>query len=253
MTCPGRHPIVLGMRAVFLADAHLRHPDDANYRALLAFLAEQEGHVELLGLLGDICEFLVGHPRRVPACYEPLFAALVRLQARGTRLVWVEGNHDFHLAPLAPQRFPGLILPDGGCVEIDGQRLFLVHGDQANPDDRGYRRLRAVLRSAAVRGVIRLLPAQILEALADRMSRASRQRRSGKRQRWPARQILPAYAGQLLGDDCRAVICGHFHQPFHERLAQGELVALGDWISDYSYALWEDGDLSLERYTPACS
>lgn len=261
MCTPGRHaltclpalPIVQGMRAVFLADAHLCHPDDANYRALLAFLAEQEGRTGLVGLLGDICEFLVGHPRRLPSRYEPLFAALSRLQAGGTRLVWVEGNHDFHLAPLFPRRFPCQVLPDGGTIELDGQRLCLVHGDQANPADHGYRRLRALLRSQPVRILARLLPAPVLEGVADRMGRSSRRRRGGRDQRWPARELLPAYAAGLLGDDCRALICGHFHQPFTEHLPQGRLVALGDWITDYSYALWQDGDLSLERYPPACS
>ena len=87
------------MRAVFLADAHLRNPGDANYQALLQFLGEQEGHTDLLGLLGDICEFLVGYPDSVFPAYRPLFDALRRLQQGGTRLVYVEGNHDFTSLP----------------------------------------------------------------------------------------------------------------------------------------------------------
>ena len=71
------------MRAVFLADAHLHDPADANYRALLAFLAEQEGRCDLLALLGDICEFLVGYPDAVFPPYAPLFEALARLQRGG--------------------------------------------------------------------------------------------------------------------------------------------------------------------------
>jgi UDP-2,3-diacylglucosamine hydrolase len=236
------------MRAVFLADAHLRRPDDANYRALLAFLAEQEGRTDLLVLLGDICEFLVGYPGRVFPPYLPLFEALAGLQRGGTRLIWVEGNHDFHLEPCFRYRFPCRVLPDGGVLELDGRQVLLTHGDLANPADRGYRLLRAVLRSLPLRLLIRALPPALTWRVASRFSHASRRSGSTKTQRWPARDILIAYAEARLAEGYQAVVSGHFHQPFHEQLAAGELIALGDWITQYSYAVWENGRFRLENY-----
>ena len=238
------------MRAVFLADAHLRQPTDANYQALLSFLAEQEGRTDLLALLGDICEFLVGCPDRLYPAHIPLFQALERLQRSGTRLVYVEGNHDFHLATCFHSRFPCQVLPDGGALELDGQRLLLVHGDLANPADRGYRLLRAVLRSAPLRLLIRALPPAWTWRIAERCSGASRRTRNDKRQRWPAREILVIYAQARLAEGYQAVITGHFHEPFRQRLGDGELIALGDWISQYSYAVWEGQGFRLESYTP---
>ena len=237
------------MRAVFLADAHLRQPSDDNYRALLAFLAEQEGRTDLLALLGDICEFLVGYPESVFPPYVPLFEALDRLQRSGTRLVYVEGNHDFHLEPGFRNRFPCRILPDGGTVELDGQRILLVHGDLVNRADRGYRLLRASLRSLPLRRLIRLLPPDLTWWIAQRSSQASRSSRQNKSRRWPARDLLIPYAQEQLTEGYRAVITGHFHQPSHERLEGGELIALGDWIDQYSYAVWEDGSFRLERFS----
>lgn len=238
------------MRAVFLADAHLRNPADANYRALLEFLAGQEGRTDLLALLGDICEFLVGYPETFPP-YIPLFEALSRLERSGTQLVYVEGNHDFHLAPGFAGRFPCRVLPDGGPVELDGKHILLVHGDLANPADRGYRVLRATLRSSPIRLLLRLLPASLTWRIAERMSLASKRSRNNKSRRWPARDILLTYARGRLAEGYQAVVTGHFHQPFHERLETGELIALGDWITQYSYAVWEDGAFRLKRYTPS--
>lgn len=236
------------MRAVFLADAHLRKPTDANYRALLAFLAEQEGRTDLLVLLGDICEFLVGCRRAPFPAYLPLFDALEQLQRRGTRLLYVEGNHDFHLAACFRDRFPCQILPEGGAIDLDGRRVLVTHGDLANPADRGYRLLRSVLRSPPLHLLIRLLPSAWLWRIAERSSQASRRGRTGKRQHWSAREILLPYARERLAAGYQAVVTGHFHQPLHEQLAGGELVALGDWITQYSYAVWEDGAFRLERY-----
>jgi UDP-2,3-diacylglucosamine hydrolase len=238
------------MRAVFLADAHLRQPADANYRALLSFLAEQEGRTDLLALLGDICDFLVGCPESVYPAYRPLFQALERLQRSGTRLIYVEGNHDFHLAPCFHNGFPCQVLPDGGALELDGQRLLLVHGDLANPADRGYRLLRTVLRSKALCLLIRALPPAWTWQIAERCSGASRRTRSAKRQRWPAREILVSYAQGRLAEGYQTVVTGHFHQPFRQLLDGGELIALGDWISQYSYAVWEDRRFRMENYLP---
>lgn len=238
------------MRAVFLADAHLRQPTDANYRALLAFLAAQAGRTDILVLLGDICEFLVGYPQTLFPNYVPLFQALEQLQRSGTRLIYVEGNHDFHLAPAFRNRFPCRVLPDGGALELDGRQVLLVHGDLANPADRGYRLLRAVLRSTPLRLLLRALPPAWVWRIAERASQASRRQRHDKSRRWPARDILIPYARARLAEGYQAVVTGHFHQPLHEQLEGGELLALGDWITAYSYAVWENGGFRLERYEP---
>ena len=241
------------MRAVFLADAHLRHPDDDNYRALLAFLAEQQGRTDLVALLGDICEFLVGYPHTVFPVYQPLFAALQRLQRSGTQLVYVEGNHDFLLTPYFDRHLPCRLFADGGTIDLDGQRVFVAHGDLANPADRGYRRLRALLRSAPLRLLIRLLPPDLTWRIARQASRLSRHSGAEKRLRWPTHDILLPYAETQLAAGCQAVVTGHFHEAFREKLAGGELIALGDWISQYSYAVWEDGAFRLEVYQPGNS
>ena len=179
----------------------------------------------------------------------PLFEALDRLQRSGTRLVYVEGNHDFHLEPGFRNRLPCRILPDGGPVELDGQRILLVHGDLVNRADRGYRLLRASLRSLPLRLLIRLLPPNLTWWIAQRSSQASRSSCQNKSRRWPARDLLIPYAQERLAEGYQAIITGHFHQPFHERLAGGDLIALGDWIDQYSYAVWEDGRFRLEHYS----
>jgi len=87
------------MRAIFLADAHLRKPGDHNYLMMLDFLDEQCGKTDILVLLGDIFEFWIGK-NSVITDYVPLIDALERLHQQGTKLVYVEGNHDFHLGPV---------------------------------------------------------------------------------------------------------------------------------------------------------
>lgn len=231
-----------------MSDAHLCKPTDPNYRALLAFLDEQRGKVDLLALLGDIFEFWIGKESVHPD-HRPMIKCLERLHQSGTKLVYVEGNHDFHLGPVFSQRLDCHILPDGGALDLDGRKVFLAHGDLANPADTNYRRLRKFLRSGLIRALIRILPGNLLMSIAARASYESRKSSNEKRTQWPAREILIPYAETILKQGHQVVITGHYHHAMHEKLGDGELIALGDWISEFSFAVYENGTFTLKSYS----
>ncbi|MGD9343377.1 MAG: UDP-2,3-diacylglucosamine diphosphatase [Desulfuromonadales bacterium] len=239
------------MRAIFVADAHLRKPGDRNYLRMLDFLEEQRGKTDMLVLLGDIFEFWIGKST-VIADHVPLIDALERLHQQGTQLVYVEGNHDFHLGPVFTERLACRVFPDGGSIELDGMKVYLAHGDLANPDDAGYRRLRSFFRSDLVRFLIRVLPSVMLQSIAVLAGSLSKKSLGGQRDR-PAREVLKPYAETLLAAGHQAVVSGHFHQPFHEKLGDGELIALGDWITQFSYAVYENRTFTLASYRATTS
>ena len=77
-----------------------------------------------------------------------------RLREAGTEIVFVEGNHDFHLGPFFRETLGCRVLPDGGAVEIDGRRVYLAHGDLVDSTDRGYRLLRRLSAQPLVRNLV---------------------------------------------------------------------------------------------------
>lgn len=237
------------MRIIFLADAHLVHPEDQNYRHFLTFLEDQLGRLDTLVLLGDIFEFWIGSQRKVYAAQQPALDLLQRFQEQGTQIIYVEGNHDFHLAPYFDDWPQVTVLPDGGATPLNGREVFLAHGDLANPEDSGYRLLRKVLRSAPLRWLASVLPPALSWRIAERASHKSKQSRNEKSRRWPARNILLNYARDINRRGYPAIVTGHFHQPFHEQNDDFELVALGDWIHQFSYAVYEDGKFALKTYS----
>ena len=113
------------MRTVFIADAHLNHPDDANYRQLLAFINTLRGQVDTLCILGDLFDFRVGLPNLAFPEHEPLLEALATVQRGGARLIYLEGNHDFRLGDDFAQRIGAEIYPDSFLLEQQGHRIFL--------------------------------------------------------------------------------------------------------------------------------
>ena len=239
------------MRKVFIADAHLRNPEDENYRKMLLFLAGLRGTTETLFILGDLFEFWIGY-RRVPfAHYFPVLEQLRHIAESGIDIVYFEGNHDFHMGPYFKEILKATIYRGPAIINLDGKRVYLCHGDQINSRDIGYRLLRFVMHNPLSGALVPVIPAGAVSSLAVRMSRASKQIRQVRKTRWDGLTILRQFAVARFNEGCNIVITGHFHLPLLEKTTDGgerTLLSLGDWITHFSYGEWADGELSLKTF-----
>ena len=234
------------MRAIFLADAHLRSPQDKNYRLLLDFLNRQQG-LDALFLLGDIFEFWVGYRHLVFANYVPLLESLRRLTQAGTKLYFVEGNHDFHLGPYFTETLNCTVIPDQRQIEWDSLKIMLCHGDLLKPDP-SYRRLRSFWRSWPVRAMSRLVHPDLLWEFAIWLSNRSHKNNPGNRHHDPTPHLI-SFSETPPAAGSRIVICGHFHYPVETQHRDVKLIALGDWINQFSYAEMQNGEIGLRTFT----
>jgi UDP-2,3-diacylglucosamine hydrolase len=222
-----------------------------NKLVILGFLEQRQGQGTFVRSLDEVVRIPLATVMETQDA--SLIDLLEEMTQHGTRIVYVEGNHDFHLGPVFTDRLQCQVMPDGGSIDLDGKEVYLAHGDLANPHDLNYRRLRKFLRSGFIRSLIRILPNRILMTMASKASYESRKSGSDKRQRWPARDILLPYAKKMIVSGYDVVITAHYHQPLYEKVGDGELIALGDWISQFSYAVYEDQIFTLTEYQSACS
>ena len=236
------------MRKIFIADAHLKSPRDANYRTLIRFLETLPADTDTLYLMGDLFEFWVGDPDPVFGHYREIIDCLKGVRGRGVRIVYFEGNHDFHLDGFFVRQLQAEVHKAGSVVEIGGQRVYLCHGDQINRADYRYRAFRFVFRSALVKALLPLFSRRLAARTADTMSRASHRRHGARHRRWDYRQILDSFARERFADGCDAVITGHYHLPILKREGGRLFISLGDWITQFSYAQWLDGEFTLETF-----
>ncbi len=241
------------MRTVFLADAHLRRPEERNYRALLTFLAEQEGKTDLLVILGDLFEFLIGYPVQEFPHYRPIFDSLLSIKSAGTRVIYCEGNHDFHLGSFFTETV-GIELHSGpAVVDIDGKRLHICHGDQINRGELPHRLLRALFHGPLVKALIPLVPSRFACIIADRLGRRSVNGRTKKKRLIDTRaELIRGYAAERFAEGCDAVVTGHFHLPFLESSSDDRrtLLSMGEWITQLTYGECLNGDFYLKNYLP---
>jgi UDP-2,3-diacylglucosamine hydrolase len=238
------------MRSIFIADAHLRNPEDENYRKLLSFLASLQGTTDALYILGDLFEYWIGY-RKIPfAEYAPVVDALESLNKSGTRIIMYEGNHDFHLHPFFTRTVGAKVYHKPSLEVIGGKKVYLCHGDQINDKELGYKVLRGILHGPFIRFVTATVPIEFTAGVARAMSRQSKKNHKQNRTRWDFRGILRAFAARKFASGCDVVIAGHFHTPLMEGNESGDhlLISLGDWVSHFSYGEWSEGRFSLREY-----
>ncbi|ABB32994.1 metallophosphoesterase [Geobacter metallireducens RCH3] len=236
------------MRAIFIADAHLRHEGDENYRLLVEFLTELRGTVDTLFILGDLFEFWIGYETVPFTHYLPILKKLQELAENGTEIVYLEGNHDFHMGPFFTKTLGARVHPGPALVTIEGKQVYLCHGDEVNSRDYSYRLLRFILHSSLVRAATRVVPPSVASRIAERMSRGSRKNHGRRQHRWDYPALLREFAARRFREGCDVVVSGHFHIPFLDEADGKVLLSLGDWLTHYTYGEWRDGVVSLRRY-----
>lgn len=233
------------MRAIFIADAHLRQPQDHNYQHLLDFLDQQQ-NLDGLFMLGDIFEFWLGYKHLVFSAYIPLLEKLRHLSETGTQLYFVEGNHDFHLGPYFTETLNCALITDQQLIDWDGKKLLLSHGDLLNPS-KNYQRLRSFWRSGLIRFLSKIVHPDLVWTFAIWLSNKSRKNKNGNC-RWDPSPLLHKYAESELAKLADTIVCGHFHQPLIKEYQGTEIVSVGDWIKQFSYAEMIDGEIELKSY-----
>lgn len=229
------------MATYFLADVHLAENRPEITAAFLDTLAALARDAEAIYILGDLYDYWLGDDLVSP--YQQRIAAA--LAALPCPLYYQHGNRDFLLgaryAPSAHLR----ILPERHTLTLGGHTVLVEHGDLLCSDDRGYQRLRRVLRCRLLQWLYYRLPRALRLRIAEKLRAQSKTRTRRKAAR--ITDTNPATIRTAL-HSARATILihGHTHRPAVHRLDDGDTVyVLGDWRPHGEILRYADGDFAL--------
>jgi UDP-2,3-diacylglucosamine hydrolase len=237
------------MKRIFIADAHLRHPNDDNYQLLLRFLSDIQDTTKTLFILGDLFEFWIGYEEKHFPHYRPLLERLLQLSKSGVEIVYFEGNHDFHLGKFFSDTLQATIHTKPAIVPVDGKQIYICHGDQINTRDFGYRLLRFLLHNPVTKALYPLFPPSLVFRIAKRLSHRSKKYHQIRNSRKDYKALLENFAEMRFRNGCDAVVTAHFHFPHLSQTENGKtLLSLGDWITQFTYGELSSGKFTLHTY-----
>lgn len=161
-------------KALFVSDIHIRSADDPKHELFCEFLdaclAKPPAH---LFLVGDIFDLWIADRRYFVKRFPAVIQKIQRLKAT-TQVHYFEGNHDLDLKLFWQHKLGVDVRDQAAYYTIDGKTLRVEHGDQMDPEDKGYLFLRWLLRTPVMRALGRNLPDGLVRLIGERASRASR-------------------------------------------------------------------------------
>lgn len=226
-------------RTGWISDVHLG-TRGCQAEALLQFLREHE--FETLYIIGDLID--IWSLRRGiywPQTHNDVIQKLLRAGRKGTRIIYIPGNHDEFIAGFLGNFGAVTIQPRAIHNTADGRRLLVIHGHE----------LDAVIQNIKWLAFVGSLGYELLLRLNRPINAL---RRWLKRDYWSLSACVKqgvknavSYIGRFEEEIVRyarqdgvdGVVCGHIHSPVIRQLDGASYYNSGDWVESLS-ALVED-------------
>lgn len=251
MTAPGPHIY----RTIFISDVHLG-TRGCRAEELLDFLRWNDA--ETIYLVGD---FIDGWQLRYgwhwPQSHNDVVQKLLRKGRKGSRLIYVPGNHDEFLRDYYGRHIGGVEVAEHAIhTAADGRRYVVTHGDQFD------------LVVQNVRWLAFLGDHTYTFALAVNTALNWCRRRLGlpywSISKWAKARVKNAinYIGEFEKTlsfeagryQTHGVICGHIHHAAIRRIADVLYVNCGDWVESCSGVVEHfNGELEIISWTSVTS
>lgn len=141
-------------RSIWISDIHLG-TRGCNAEMLLNFLRRTES--EYLYLVGDIFDlWRLKKTWYWRQAHNDVVQKLLRKARKGTRVIYIPGNHDEHFRDFARHRFGRVVvLKEAFHTTADGRRFLVIHGDQFDGVVK-YARWLAILGDTAYNSVLKV-------------------------------------------------------------------------------------------------
>lgn len=242
----------------FLSDAHLGslaipHPR-MQERRLVNFLDKIKYKAEAVYLLGDIFDFWYEYKTVVPKGYTRLLGKISELTDLGVEVHFFIGNHDIWQLDYFEKECGMTIHRQNEVIELHGQTFFLAHGDGLGSKDRKFNFIRSVFHSHTCQLLFSMLHPRWGVAFGLEWARRSRlKREDGKEPPYQGEQNeeLIIFAKEYLKThpEINFFIFGHRHIELDLMLTRTtRLLLLGDWISQFTYAVFDGEHLFMENF-----
>jgi UDP-2,3-diacylglucosamine hydrolase len=224
------------MTTLFISDLHLDASRPHITQLFVDFVATEAKRAKALYILGDLFETWIGDDTDDETANQAA-TALAALHAHGVPCFYIHGNRDFLLGDSYARRARLTLLPDPSLIEIEGERVLLMHGDTLCIDDVPYQAFRTQSHAPAWQRAFLARPIQERQAFAAQ-ARAESQRYTRSVGDAITDVNHDAVLAALQTHDVLRLIHGHTHRPAVHRIeragAAAERVVLGDWYEQGS-------------------
>lgn len=235
----------------FASDMHLGLPSIKESlpreKLLVKWLDLVKADADEIFLLGDIFDFWYEYKRVVPKGYTRFLGKIAEIVDSGITVHFFTGNHDVWMFDYFPQELGVQLHTKPIEREYNGKKFFIGHGDGLGPGDPGYKLLKSIFTSKVLQWLFSRLHPNFSLWFGNRWSVSSRYSKEiSHKFREENEQITKFARLHLQSNHHDYLIFGHWHSPVIYPLNEkSNLILLGDWIVNNTFAVWDGEAMSL--------
>ena len=247
----------------FLSDAHLGSwaidHGRMHERRLVRFLDSIKHKAAAIYLLGDMFDFWYEHKYTVPKGYTRFLGKLSELTDMGVEVHFFTGNHDIWAYSYLEEECGVIMHRKPITTDIYGKVFYLAHGDGLGDPDIKFKLLRRMFHNTICQRLFSAIHPRWSMWLGLTWAKHSRMKRiNGEEPPYMGenKEHLVLYAKQYMKShpNVDIFIFGHRHIELDLNLSKSvRMMILGDWISQFTYVVFDDDHLLLEEYEEGLS
>lgn len=242
-------------KTYFLSDAHLGSSFHENSidveRKMCRWFDAVKHDAKAIYLMGDIFDYWFEYKNVVPRGFTRVLGKFSELTDAGIPIYFFIGNHDIWLTDYLATEC-GLIVEKGPVVkEIDGKKFFLAHGDGLGDESWTFKCLRKIYHNKFLRFLYAGIHPRWTMAFARKWSNYSRMNGEVVPYMGEDKEHLIKFAKSILtiSSKINYFVFGHRHIMLNHPLKEDSyIVILGDWMSYFSYAVFDGENMELKKF-----
>jgi UDP-2,3-diacylglucosamine hydrolase len=240
----------------FASDFHLGLPSGTlpveREKKVVRWLRSVSPYAQEIYLLGDIFDFWWEYKLVVPRGFTRFLGTISEITDSGIPVHFFTGNHDMWIRDYFAKEC-GMITHTGPLTTSFGEKIFyLAHGEGLGSRNTVYRILLSIFRNKSLRKMYSMLHPSIGIGIGHKWSLNSRLGKGIKIDfMGDEKEDLIKHARAILEKEhVDYFIFGHRHLEMKYSLNEKtEIIFLGDWITDGSYAEWDGTSLNFRVFS----
>ncbi len=200
--------------------------------------------------LGDVFDFWWEYKLVVPRGFTRFLGTVSSITDSGIPVHFFTGNHDMWITDYLSCECGVICHTTPYTAVFDSRKFYLAHGEGLGSDNLGYKILLSIFRNKPLRVLYSSMHPRIGVGFGHNWSLHSRLGKGitldflGEEKE----DLIRHSKSVLKNENFDYFIFGHRHLPMTFRLKEGpEIVFLGDWVKNGSYAEWDGETLILKE------
>ena len=238
----------------FSSDNHLGIPSlqesHERERIFVKWLDKVKDDAEIIFLLGDLFDFWFEYKEAVPRGFTRSLGKLAELSDLGIKIYFFVGNHDMWMNGYFEKELNIKVFHKPHEFVINNKKFLIGHGDGLGPGDIGFKRMKKLFKSSIAKFLFKWVHPDFGVRIAQYLSTKNKLL-SGKEDvifKGEENEWLAQYCKKILKqENFDFFLFGHRHLPLDIKLSEhSRYINLGDWISYFSYAVFDGTDIELK-------